>query len=140
MRDVDPSKTLDELDPPAWGDPTYSSSVVRECHRLRRVPLGDLTPGDLRLMIGQSLSLELLLPLAIRTVEQEPLCCGTYFEGDLLLVLLRVPDALWRTRPEALSCVLAVLHALVVIPEELDDAVFGFLERWDAEWGGGLFT
>ena len=37
----DRTKTLDELDPPAWGPPTYSSYLVTTCHRLSAKPLNE---------------------------------------------------------------------------------------------------
>ncbi|MET9842860.1 hypothetical protein ABZZ01_34635, partial [Streptomyces virginiae] len=41
-------RTLDELDPPRWGDPADGATrLVRKVHGLRSVPLGDLRPADL---------------------------------------------------------------------------------------------
>jgi hypothetical protein len=41
--DIDFSRTLQDLEGVDWGEPTYNSHLVVECHRLRRVPLDRLT-------------------------------------------------------------------------------------------------
>jgi hypothetical protein len=48
------SKTLQELDGVDWGEPPYQSSLVVNCHRLRRVPLRDFRIEDLDLMISST--------------------------------------------------------------------------------------
>lgn len=50
-------KTLEELDGEKWGEPSYDSYLVTNCHRLRRIPLKDFSVEDLRLMIGQGIGL-----------------------------------------------------------------------------------
>ena len=64
----DRSKTLDELEEEVWGEPNgkYVSPLVARCHRLRNKPIGEFSPGDLRIMIGQEIGLSFLLPLASR--------------------------------------------------------------------------
>jgi hypothetical protein len=54
-RAPDRTKSLDELDPPAWREPTHDSYLVRTCHRLRTKPLDDFTAADLGVMIGQEI-------------------------------------------------------------------------------------
>ena len=66
---MDTTKTLEELEGNSWGEPDFASHVVVRCHELRRVPLGDLTPEDLRLLIGQDVGLEYLIPLALDLLE-----------------------------------------------------------------------
>jgi hypothetical protein len=58
-------KTLEQLDGDVWRLPEYNSALVLNCYRLRRVPLKEFTVEDLQLMIGQDLSLEYLIPIAI---------------------------------------------------------------------------
>lgn len=93
-------KTLQDLDGQDWGEPTYPSHLVTECHRLRRVPLERLDVENLRLLIGQSLSLEYLLPLAFAHLQRNPWIDGDYYEGDLLQSVIGVPDSFWHSHPE----------------------------------------
>ena len=59
------SMTLENLDNEKWGSPDFSSHLVTECYRLRTVPLSEFTVENIRIMIGQGLSLEYLVPAAL---------------------------------------------------------------------------
>jgi hypothetical protein len=43
MNQFDRSKSLQQLDGQEWGEPTFDSHLVNECHRLRRVPLREVS-------------------------------------------------------------------------------------------------
>ncbi|MDR3404345.1 MAG: contact-dependent growth inhibition system immunity protein [Chthoniobacter sp.] len=96
----DVSKTLEQLDGQVWGEPEWQSHLVLECHRLRRVPLGEFTPADLRILIGQSMDLEFLVPLAFQALAHDPLLDAEYYAGDLLSALLRSDTAFWTVHPD----------------------------------------
>jgi len=88
--------TLDEIEGKTWGEaPGDATFLMRRCHELRRQPIEGFTVEDLRIMIGQAIGLDALVPVALSTVEDNPLAAGDYFEGDLLVSLLGVPDAYW---------------------------------------------
>lgn len=89
-------RTLDQIEGTTWGPPTYGSHLVRTCHRLRTVPLRDFTVEDLRIMIGQKISLVALLPLALDVLEANPLSSGDFYPGDLLSSVVRARDE-WPT-------------------------------------------
>jgi hypothetical protein len=63
----DRSKSLQQLGWQDWGEATYDSHLVKECHRLRRVPLSKFEAEDSRIMIGQNLGMEYLVPLQARS-------------------------------------------------------------------------
>ena len=65
-----PDQTLDQLEGVDWGEPTYSSYVVTNTHRLRKKPLREFTPEDLRFMLGQQISLPILMPMALDGAER----------------------------------------------------------------------
>ena len=96
----DRSKSLQELDGQDWGKPTYNSHLVTECHRLRRVPLCQFTVEDLRIMIGQHISLEYLMPLALEHLRSDPLAEGDHYSGDLLSAVLRAGRDVWQQHPD----------------------------------------
>jgi hypothetical protein len=73
--------------------------LVQEVQRLRKVPLASLSIEDLRLLIGQKIGLQYLVPLAIERLQVNPLASGDMFEGDLLVNLLAVPDEYWASHP-----------------------------------------
>ncbi|AWH84430.1 hypothetical protein HYN59_04550 [Flavobacterium album] len=92
----DLSKTLDQLENTDWGEPTYNSYLVRTCHALRKKPLQDFTIEDLRIMIGQNISLEYLMPLAIPALEKNILAEGDFYAGDLLKAVLSAEGGFWK--------------------------------------------
>lgn len=81
-------QTLEQLENDDWGEPQFFSMLSKTVHELRRKPLEQFTVKDLRLMIGQNMGLEHLLPLAMKVLHQTPLAEGTYYEGDLLCAVL----------------------------------------------------
>jgi len=96
----DRTKSLQQLEGQDWGEPTYDSHLVTECHRLRRIPLREFTPEHLRMMIGQQISLPYLIPLALEFLSTDPFTAGDCYEGDLLASVLRAEAAVWREHPE----------------------------------------
>jgi len=92
--------TLQELEGNDWGTPPYDSSLVKHCHRLRRVPLEDFSIEDLRIMIGQEIGLKYLVPIALVELEKEPLAEGDFYPGDLLKNVLGVSREFWRQHSE----------------------------------------
>ncbi len=100
MSDFDRSKSLQELEAEDWGEPTYDSHLVTECHRLRRVPLRAFSPEDLRIMIGQQIGLPYLIPLALELLRSDPFTAGDCYEGDLLAAVLRADSRFWLASPE----------------------------------------
>jgi hypothetical protein len=93
-------KTLEELDCEDWGKPEYDSYLVTTCHRLRRVPLRELEIEDLRILVGQQISLKYLLPSALDRLECDPFAEGDFYPGDLLKSVLEVSVGFWEQHPD----------------------------------------
>jgi CDI immunity proteins len=94
-------RTLDTVDPPAWGPvPPDATPLIKRCHELRIKPLRDFTVEDLRIMIGQQVALNRLVPLALKRLRPDPLMAGDYYPGDLLDSVLRVDTAFWEWSPD----------------------------------------
>ena len=106
--EFDRSKSLQQLDGEDWGKPTHDSHLVNECHRLRRVPLSELTVENLRIMIGQHICLMYLIPLALEHLRADPLAEGAYYPGDLLSAVLRAGREIWQKHPDWCSEVAAI--------------------------------
>jgi hypothetical protein len=90
---------LELLEADDWGEPTYDSYLVQTVHALRRKPVLDFTVEDLRIMIGQSVGLRHLVPLALRHLEEDAFVEGDFYPGDLLAVVMRVGVEYWRDHP-----------------------------------------
>jgi hypothetical protein len=93
------SPSLQDLENDDWGEPTYDSYLVRTVHALRRKPIATLTVEDLRIMLGQSVGVTHLVPLALKHLEEDPFVAGHFYSGDLLSVVLQVGPQYWRSYP-----------------------------------------
>ncbi|MBI1248256.1 hypothetical protein GC197_10520 [bacterium] len=119
----DRRKSLQELERDNWEEPDYHTHLVQTCHRLRRVPLADFTAADLRIMIGQKISLLFLVPLALETLQEDPLVDANLYPGDLLNMVLDVPETFWSVHTDmrdVLRQVVAKTKELLVSLEETD--------------------
>lgn len=120
-------RALDELDPPCWAPPGADATrLTRKVHELRRVPLGDLGPADLRTLISQQVGLSYVLPLAVRLLLDEPMLDAYFYEGDLLLAAVNAPGSAWDLFPDLASRLCDVIKAL-------PDAAVAGLPRGAAE-------
>ena len=92
--------SVEQIEDNAWGDPPAGATrLVESVHRLRRKPLRDLEPEDLRVLIAQQVGLDVLMPRVLARLEQEPLMEGDFYPGDVLAAVLKVPATYWSVNP-----------------------------------------
>lgn len=95
-------RTLDTVDPPAWGPaPPDAPFLIRRCHELRTKPLRDFTAEDLRITIEQQVALGRLVPLALDRLRPDSLVEDDDYPTDLLASVLRVDNAFWERQPDS---------------------------------------
>jgi hypothetical protein len=94
-------KSLESLEKDSWGStPKDESYLVTTMHELRKKQLNDFTIEDLRIMIGQSIGLPFLIPLAIEQLEKDILAEGDFYEGDLLKSVLDSDPKYWNSEKD----------------------------------------
>ena len=126
--------TLEQIEGRVWEEPRVSSSLISTCHRLRKKALVTFEPEDFRVLIGQQMSLELLVPKAIDLVVKEPMIEAQFYPGDLLCVLLEVKGEYWG-RHEELR--LRLEKCLTQAAEEMSKNSYGkIVEKCVAESAG----
>jgi hypothetical protein len=88
--------TIEELEKDRWSDPGPDATyLIRTCTALRRKPLADFTVEDMRIMIGQQIGVRILIPCAVTVLTHDLLAEGDFYPGDLLGVVVRLPDEAW---------------------------------------------
>jgi CDI immunity proteins len=93
-------ESLTRLENHDWGDaPPDATGLMASVHRLRHTPVGDLRPDDLRVLIGQQVGVDVLVPLALPLLRADPLLEGAHYPGDLLAAVLRLPASYWAAHP-----------------------------------------
>jgi hypothetical protein len=122
-------RTLDDLDPPAWGSaPSGATRLVQRCHKLRQKPIDSYSTDDLRVMIGQQIGLSHLVPIAIRRLSDNPLAAGDFYRGDLLNAVLSVDAAYWHQHRDEYREVRELLDDVMFFVEETRDDVQKFCQ------------
>lgn len=91
-------KTIESLEKKVWTslNKDEGSYLIRICNDLRKKKLTDFTTEDLRIMIGQEIGLNFLIPLALETLTNELFAEGDYYEGDLLKNVLEINTEFWN--------------------------------------------
>jgi CDI immunity proteins len=74
--------------------------------------------------------LDMVIPIAVEIVEQNPLASAGRFRGDLLRALMEVPDSFWRRNPALYERYRAALRAAAAQRRELPPEEQ--LEFWSA--------
>jgi hypothetical protein len=108
--EFDRNKSLQELEHVDLGEPPLNSHLVKTIHRLHRKPLAQFDVEDLRIVIGQGMSLPYLIPLALEVLEEDPLADGDFFRGDLLKAVLDGGQEYWSSRPELVQRLRKIIH------------------------------
>ena len=123
-------KTLEQLENDYWEEPSYSSHLVTECHRLRKVPLKEFSIEHYRLLLGQNIGTPYLLPLAIKVLQKDPLSEGDFYPGDLLKSVITLPTDTWKDKALGgeLQKLLNIIEEITQIPKEIETELSRFLE------------
>jgi hypothetical protein len=122
-------KSLDSLEKVNWGEPNFDSYLVKTCHRLRKVPLNEFEIEDLRIMIGQDIGLEFLIPIAIEELEKDILAEGHLYEGDLFHAVTSSDPEYWKTNRENWK----KIHLIFENNLELLES-YGSIDRVKKDW------
>lgn len=121
---------LENIENDPMGEPNYDSHVVRSVHRLWKKPIGEFTTEELRLMIGQSLGLPWLVPLALERLDKDPFTQGDFYPGDLFSSLLGTLDQYLELDGRCLGEIVSIARrARAMIAESA--------ETW--EWNPGQY-
>ncbi|HZM80863.1 MAG TPA: contact-dependent growth inhibition system immunity protein [Candidatus Limnocylindrales bacterium] len=92
--------SIEQVEDEVWGaPPPDATKLMTTVYDLRRKPLRELAPEDLRVLIAQKVGLEVLIPRAIDLFAHDPLVEGDYYPGDVLVAVLKAPPGYWSAHP-----------------------------------------
>lgn len=119
--------TLEELEEEYWDDPGETTKLIRTCFELRKKPLKDFNAEDLRIMIGQRIGLEYLIPIAVNLLNENPYVQATFYPGDLLLyVLNNVSQQYWEEHEDLYYEIDSIVDEYKHLFEVLNPAINSF--------------
>lgn len=56
------TQSIEQLENDFWKESDFPTGLVERCYQYRKIPIGDLTPAQLRMLIGQQIGLKYLIP------------------------------------------------------------------------------
>jgi hypothetical protein len=124
------TSTLEQLENDIWPEPDVHTSLIDTCHRLRKVPIDDLSAGDIRMLLGQRIGVRHLVSVAIQLLDADPMLDATFFPGDLLTAVLRADVNYYRGFPKLQNQLVSIasraqrsIAELEELPRSLQDLV-----------------
>lgn len=90
-------KTIENLEKNIWPQSNQHSHLINTCSLLRKKPIQNFTIEDLRIMIGQEIGLDYLIPFAIEKLSIDLFAEGDMYEGDLLKSVLNIDTDFWKS-------------------------------------------
>ena len=127
---MDINKSIEELENDYWDEPTFNSYVIITCHKARQKPLKFLSNEEIRCLIGQKIGLRFILPIAVDILKNEPLIDITYFEGDLLLTLLRLDIKDWKHNQNERKHFIAIIQSNRSLIEKCEEITSRLIEKY----------
>lgn len=118
---VDESLTLEQIDGRSWGNPPADATrLIKTVYALRHKPVGTMETEDLRVLLLQQESLDVLVPVALTRLSLNPLAEGDFYPGDLLVAVLKTPSSYWQAHPDEQIRATQVVEAVGMLGN-LDD-------------------
>ena len=125
----DKNKSIEQLENDFWDEPNFFSGLVTQCHKLRRIPISELTSGNLRLLIGQQIGLQYTIPLALECLNIYPFDDGDRFEGALLQNVLRINVDFWVNHKDLYCELLSVMNKLNPTDEVYQEHILPYWQK-----------
>lgn len=117
------TQSLDQLEGNRWPDPgPEATRLMRDVHTARTMPLVELRPSQLRVLVRQEVGLPHVVPVALHALAGDPLLEADYYPGDLLAALLELAPGYWSDHPAEADIVSGLLDAVDPADERLLDA------------------
>ena len=124
---TDTTQTLEELEGRKLDDPGYDSYLVTTIYQLHKKPLNQFNVEDLRIMIGQSMHIKYLIPLAIAQLRKNILSQRHFYPGDLLKAVLDSDKRYWLENKDHWRIIVKLVQPYLPIWEN-DRSFRGFCE------------
>jgi hypothetical protein len=122
--------SLEQIENDAWGDPPADATrLIATVHDLRRKPIGLLSAEDLRVLVAQHVGLDVIVPLTLNRLEEQPLLEGDFYPGDVLVAVLRVPPSYWSANPAQMARLKRIIASIDKPDPELHADIESFQSR-----------
>jgi hypothetical protein len=120
------TKSLEELGYLVSEQSDSISSLTEKVLYLSNKPINTFSIEDLRILIGQNIALEILIPIAITKLEENPFVSGDYYYGDLLQSVLSIPKQFWKNHQDLYFQLAEIIGGLPEILEDIKSSIVAF--------------
>lgn len=101
MNSPNSNLSIEELEGVNWGKAASGDTwLVKECHRLRKVPIHRLTPADLCRLLRQNIGCAAIAPVAVQMLRSDPFLEADFYPGDLAVALMQLETDFWDRNSE----------------------------------------
>jgi hypothetical protein len=101
--------SIEEAEGVNWGKaPSGDTWLVKECYRLRKLPLHRFTSADLCRLLRQNIGSAAIAPVAVEMLRSDPFLEAEFYPGDLAVALMQLGADFWDHHSE-LRTTLALL-------------------------------
>jgi hypothetical protein len=83
--------TIKSIEGCVWPEPEWQSGLVLAAHALRKKPLGELSPNDLRVAFNEDIGADHLKERVLDVLTEDAVA-GDIFDGDLICAVMRSPQ------------------------------------------------
>lgn len=134
MRHAFENNTIEKLERNFWEEPTiYPSKLVQRIFQLRKKCIKDLDGEELRLLITQDVGVNIIIDRVLNLLSENIFIESSFYPGDLLLAVLKIPDYFWNDHWEQLKKLLRIINQNVYNKKILDDNTDDLEEEVKAE-------
>jgi hypothetical protein len=128
------NKSIEQIENEFWGDaPKEATGLILKVHSLRKKKISELEPEDIRILIGQNIALETLIPLAITLLKENLFIECDYYEGDLLKSVLTSERNYWVKHQDKKQLIITLFEAnkeILMNMDTTDDIKNGLLDSF----------
>ena len=124
------NKSIEELENVYWPDSSFNSYVVQTSQNARKKPISQLSYEEIRLLIGQKVGLQYLIPIALSIISKDPLIKVYFYEGDLLFQLLRLSEDDWKNNKEDLKYFKIIVNENLPLIKSCDEISHDLIEKY----------
>lgn len=128
---IDSTLCIDDIESISSPQPAQDNHKSVETYRLRTTPVGQLTDTDLRILLGQRHALEIVVPLSIDLLEQNPLAEAQLYKGALFDKLLEISPEFWKSHPEENNRLIDLKDELQMAVDTIQEDLLPQLENFE---------
>lgn len=97
---IDRSLSINQIRGKVAPPSRFRSSLIERYETALHTPIEELSPGEIAMFVRQKGELDVILPIALELLSEQPLLDAGLYPGDMLAAVLLLPVDFWRDHPD----------------------------------------